>query len=304
MPISKIMLSPKGPSFSRLALGVWRIGDYDLCDPDTLIRFIEAAFEMGYSTFDHADIYGDYANEEIFGRALKRKPSLRDRMEIVTKCGIKRMSSKRPEHTIKSYDTSARHIRASIDNSLNLLNTDYIDLFLIHRPSPLMNPDEIAATFADLKKQGKVRFFGVSNFTPAHYTMLQSRCDFPLVTNQIEVSLLHLEPFINGNLDHCIERKIAPMAWSPFGGGALFDMSNPKTQRIHAVLNELKARYRCEAIDQIAIAWLLKHPANMLPIIGSLRPEVLKSVAAAESIVMSDQEWFELYSASTGVEVP
>jgi predicted oxidoreductase len=298
------MLSPAGPCFSRLAIGVWRIGDYDLTDPDKLIRFIEAAFELGYTTFDHADIYGNYANEEIFGRALRQKPSLRDRMQIVTKCGIKRISAKRPDHTLKSYDTSAGHIRASIDNSLTLLNTDYIDLFLIHRPSPLLNPDEVAAVFTDLKKQGKARFFGVSNFTPAQFSMLQSRCNFPLVTNQIEVSLLHLEPFTDGTLDHCIQQRIAPMTWSPFGGGRLFDPGNAQAQRIQGVLTALMAKHNAMAIDQIVVAWLLKHPAKLLPIMGSLRPALLQSAAAAESITLSDEEWFALYSAATGVEVP
>jgi predicted oxidoreductase len=303
MAISRIKLSPDGPDFSRLSVGVWRIDESNITEASKLVSFIEEVMEMGYTTFDQADIYGGYSNEEIFGGALKLKPSLRDKMEIVTKCGIKLISAKRPEHKIKSYDTSAQHIIKSVDNSLRQLNAGFIDLLLIHRPSPLMNPDEIAETFSSLKASGKVNYFGVSNFTPSQFNMVQSRCDFPLVTNQIEASLMCLNPFTDGSLDLCLEKNIVPMVWSPFAGGKIFDLANPQTQRIQKVIDELKMKYTGASKEQILIAWLLKHPSKMLPIMGTFRMEVLKSVANAESIQLTDQEWFELYCASTGSEV-
>ncbi len=305
MSVSRIKLLPEGPEFSRLVLGFWRLVDPPALNPQQTLTLIETSLEEGITTFDEADIYGNYASEAMFGRALALQPALREKMEIITKCGIKLVSEERPDHLLKHYDTSREHIIGSAENSLKVMQTDRIDLLLIHRPDPLMDPDEIAEAFVRLKDQGKVLHFGVSNFTVRQFELLQSRLSFPLVTNQIEVSLLHQEPFLNGMLDYCLQHKIIPMAWSPFAGGKLFE--NKDTQqhvRLHNALQAVSNRHHQASVDQLALAWLYKHPARLIPIIGTNRPDRIKSAAQAESIQLSRQEWFELWTAARGQEVP
>ncbi len=209
----------------------------------------------------------------------------------------------RPHHSLKSYDTSPEHIRASVDRSLRNLNTDYIDLLLIHRPSPLMDADLIAGEFEYLKKEGKVRYFGVSNFTPTQFDLLNSR--FPLVTNQVEASLLHLTPFTDGTFDQCQQHRIRPMAWSPLGGGRIFSATpDEQAQRILATARDIIERREQDiGIDQLLLAWLMRHPAGILPVVGTARIERLKAAADAAHIMMSREEWFELLQASAGSEV-
>lgn len=190
-------------SFSRIIHGLWRLAVWRLTNRE-LLALIEQCLEMGINTFDHADIYGDYSCEQLFGEALSLKPDLRQRMRIVTKCGIKPVSNKRPKHRIKHYDTSKEHIINSVEHSLQNFGTDYLDVLLIHRPDPLMDPTEVAEAFHQLRTQGKVLYFGVSNFTPGQLDLLSSYLDFPLVTNQIEVSPMNLENFFNGTVDKCL----------------------------------------------------------------------------------------------------
>jgi predicted oxidoreductase len=221
MQVSRIKLSEanSSPEFSRLVFGAWRLLDRtETSTPQAIAERIETAIEAGISTFDHADIYGNYAVEEAFGRALKLNPNLKNRIEIVTKTGIKLLSPARPNHRIKSYDTSKAHITQAVENSLGALGIDSIDLLLIHRPDLLMNPEEIADTFAGLAKAGKCRAFGVSNFTSSQFEMLQSRVGVPLVTNQVELNPLQMAALENGVIDSCMLHEISPMAWSPLGG--------------------------------------------------------------------------------------
>lgn len=194
------------------------------------LDMIQNCLEYGITTFDHADIYGHYTVEEEFGRALAADPSLRLKIKLVTKCGIKLVTPNRPENLIKSYDTSHEYIITSVENSLKNFNTDYIDLLLIHRPDPLMNPLDIAETFTTLQKQGKVLYFGVSNFNVSQANMINSV--FPISANQIEISILELSSFINGNLDYCIKEAIIPMAWSPLGGGTLMTLKMSKIKEL------------------------------------------------------------------------
>src|SRR5688572_12386347 len=208
-----------GPLFSRIIAGAWR---WSLPD-DQVKQLIHQSLDVGITTFDHADIYGDHSNEEIFGNVLRKHPSLRERMEIVTKCGIKFPSQKRPSSWVKHYDTSKNHIKWSVDNSLKVLNTDCIDLLLIHRPDPLLDPVEVADAFSSLRQSGKVLHFGVSNFTPTQFEMLQSYLSFPLVTNQLEISITHNLPLFDGSLDILMKHRVSPMGWSPLGGGKLVE---------------------------------------------------------------------------------
>jgi len=302
MTLSRTQLHPDGPEFSRLILGTWRLVDDPALNAQQTLTLIEEAVEQGITTFDEADIYGNYRSEEVFGQALALKPSLKEKIEVVTKCGIKLTSSRRPTHTIKHYDTSKTHIIASAENSLKLMQLEKIDLLLLHRPDPLLNPDEVAEAFSVLREQGKVLHFGVSNFTVRQFDLLQSRCPVPLVTNQIEISLLHRELLLDGTVDYLLQHQIAPMAWSPFGGGALFDPreANPPLQR---EMERISEKHGGVGTDQLALAWLYRHPANILPILGTKKTERIRAAAEAEKIQLSREDWFALWMAAGG-EVP
>jgi len=247
--------------FSRLVHGHWRLAEWNL-GPAKLLDLMQFCMEeQGITTFDHADIYGDYTCEALFGEALALQPSLRSKMQIVTKCGIKLLSSNRADHSIKHYDTSKAHIIASVERSLKNLQTDYIDLLLIHRPNPLMDPAEVAEAFVELKAAGKVRAFGVSNFLPAQFRNLSSYLPFPLVTNQLEISVSHVDAFSDGSLDLCQENRIAPMAWSPLAGGELFHATHEKALNLKKTLQKLAEETNAQSIDQVMYAWLLHHPS-------------------------------------------
>ncbi|MTI30372.1 aldo/keto reductase [Xanthovirga aplysinae] len=296
-----IQLSEK-VKFSQIIQGLWRLADWKQTSKESL-HLIEECLEMGITSFDHADIYGDYSCEALFGEALKLNPSLRDSMQLITKCGIKLISSKRPEHSIKYYDTSKEHIQNSVQQSLKNLGTDHIDLLLIHRPDPFMNPSEVAEAFSKLREEGKVLEFGVSNFLPSQFKMLSTYLDFPLITNQIEVSVLNLEQFHNGTLELCQERQIAPMAWSPLGGGSFFTEHSEKNNRIRQTLKEVGEELGVSSPDQLLYAWLLAHPAQIMPIVGSGKIERIRHAAEATKIKMSREQWFKIYCSSLGHEV-
>lgn len=218
--VQRITLAPQGPEFSRFVMGYWRLMDWNM-SPVQLADFIEEHLDLGITTVDHADIYGGYQCEAAFGEALKRAPALRERMEIVTKCGI--ATTAKPEHALGHYITNSAHIVKSAEQSLINLATDRIDLLLIHRPDPLMDADEVAEAFLTLHQSGKVRHFGVSNFTPAQFALLQSRLPFTLATNQVEISPVHQPLLLDGTLDQLQQLRIRPMAWSCLGGGRLFN---------------------------------------------------------------------------------
>ena len=225
-------MNDRNMDFSPLIIGTMRLGRWGAgLKTQQLERFVNACVEMDLRTFDHADIYGDYTTESDFGQLLKNNSSLRAELQLITKCGVKLLHANRPDHTIKSYDTSREHILMSVENSLRNLQTDYLDVLLIHRPDYLLNPQEVAECFTELRDSGKVRAFGVSNFTPDQFDMLNT-C-FPLITNQVEISLLTLNPFTDGTLSQCMLSNIRPMAWSPVGGGALFKPSSDPAVQPH-----------------------------------------------------------------------
>lgn len=287
---------------SRLVFGVWRLADWNM-SADQTKELIEQNLELGITSFDHADIYGDYTCEELFGRVLSQSPELRSKMEIITKCGIKLISQNRPNHKIKYYDTSTAHIIASAEQSLKNLSTDHIDLLLIHRPDPLTDPEEVAEAFRRLKAEGKVLHFGVSNFSPIQFDMLNSYLDEPLVTNQVEISGLCLDQFKNGTIEHCQLHNIAPMAWSPLGGGSVFSGQNEQVVRVREVLQQWSEE-KGKSMDQLLFAWLLGHPARIIPILGTGKIERVEKAIDALQINLTRQEWFELWQASEGEEVP
>ncbi|HCL04676.1 MAG TPA: aldo/keto reductase [Chitinophagaceae bacterium] len=263
-------------------------------------QMIEACLENGINAFDHADIYGDYTTEAEFGAALKEAPSLRAHLRIISKCGIQMLSDNRPSHQVKSYNTSAQHIISSVEQSLEHFGTDHLDLLLIHRPDPLMNPIEVAGAIELLKQQGKILQFGVSNFQPHQVeTLLKyTRIEY----NQLEISILHLPPFTNGMLDHCMQYQIVPMAWAPLGGGILNDDSHPRFRSIISAATVLAEKYET-GVNEILLAWLHRHPSGILPVIGTTKIERLIQAKNAAGIMLEREDWFKLLTASTGEEV-
>ncbi|MFM2391836.1 MAG: hypothetical protein RLZZ437_3391 [Pseudomonadota bacterium] len=285
-------------SLSRIVYGMWRLGD----DPDTSDRHIrakvEACLEQGISTMDHADIYGGYTVEALFGDAI-RGTDLRDRIEIVTKCGIIAPAGDYAGARLKHYDTSRRHVTASVERSLRLLGTDRIDLLLIHRPDPFMDFDETGRVLDDLVASGKVRAVGVSNFRPWDSALLQSRMQTPLAVNQIELSLQAREAFTNGDLSEIRRAGMRAMAWSPLGGGSLMTGESALGQRLDRMASAF-------GLDRAAVtvAWLLAHPAGIMPVMGTNSLDRIRRLSEALSVTLTREDWFDLYSAAEGKEVP
>lgn len=271
--------------------------------PQDTVSWIESALDLGITTFDHADIYGMYTNEARFGEALAKDPSLREKMELVTKCDICLVCDERPEYYINHYNTSPEHIIASVEQSLKNLRTDYLDLVLLHRPDPLMDADATAEAFNKLVDDGKVKYVGVSNFTPSQIELLQSRIERPLVTNQVECSLHHYTPLFDGTLDQAQKLQLSPMFWSPFSGGKLFTGNDDQSNRIQSALAPLREKYRASSA-QIALAWLMKLPCNGVPIMGTRKIERLKEAAESLDLELERQDWFSLLVASQGHPVP
>ena len=289
-------------TISRIVHGMWRLSEWGFSEKDTL-SFVEQCLEMGLDTFDHADIYGDYTVEEQFGKALGKNKFLNDRIKIVTKCGIKLVSKNRPEHYIKHYDTSFGHIVWSAENSLRMLQREQLDVLLIHRPDPLTDTYEVARAFNKLKEEGKVKEFGVSNYLPGQFKALQAYLDFPLVTNQIEISAAAQQEWDNGNIDFCQEIGISPMAWSPLAGGAVFNAQTHRYITLRNVIHQIGDNLGV-ATDQVLYAWLLNHPANIIPIVGSGKIERVKSAVEARKVELTRQQWFQIWVVARGENVP
>jgi len=286
---------------SRVVHGYWRLTDWKLTDQD-LLELIRKVMEFGITTFDHADIYGDYTCERLFGNALVLDKSLRDKMEIVTKCGIRRWQ---PSHGVGKnyYDYSYDHITHSVENSLRNFQTEYIDLLLLHRPSPFIDPEEVARAFDDLRSSGKVRYFGVSNFPATQFEALNKYLNNKLVTNQVEISPLCLEHFNNGNIDFFLKEKVYPMAWSPLAGGKIFNPTNSHELHVKETIAEIAKELQVP-LDTTVYSWLLKHPAKIIPIVGSGKLERVKAAVDAMEVQMSLEQWFRIYIAGNGKNLP
>ena len=295
--MERVSLGPL--SISRLVYGMWRLGD----DADTSDRHVQAKVEaciaQGITTMDQADIYGGYTAEALLGAALRAAPGLRDRIEIVTKCDIVAPVGRHASARVKHYDTSAAHLSASVEASLREMATDRIDLLLIHRPDPLMDHLETGRALDGLVTSGKVRAVGVSNFRPWDFSLLQSAMTTPLVTNQIELSLNCREPFTNGDLAFLQERAIPPMAWSPLAGGKL------RAGAGEGLSAKLDALGKSAGTDwtAVAVAWLLRHPARIIPVLGTNNLSRIATISDAIRVPMDRQTWFELLTLAQGHEV-
>lgn len=287
-------------NLSAIVAGVCRAGAWGL-NAQGLANWMAQALDLGITSFDHADIYGGYTVEAMFGEALASAPGLRDRLQIVTKCGIKLVSPQRPGHSVKSYDSSRGHVLASVDHSLQALGTDRIDLLLMHRPDLLMDPDELADTFRYLLAAGKVLHFGVSNHTPGQLAMLRKR--YPLVTNQIEFSPLQMRALADGTLEQCVDLGLRPMVWSPLAGGRLLDSGDAQAARVWGVLQDLAGKHGV-AVTSIAYAWIMRHPSRPMPVTGSGRVQALGEAVAALNVRLSAEDWYRVWQASIGHELP
>lgn len=290
-------------TFSALAWGAWRLRDAPhLRGAQDLLRLIESFLELGITTIDHADVYGAYACEAVFGAALALDPGLRQQMEIVTKCDIATVAPARPANRIKHYNTSAGYIIAAAEASLRNLGIEQIDVLLLHRPDPLMDADDVAQAFTRLRADGKVRHFGVSNFTPFQFDLLQSRLDAPLVTNQVECSVLAGEAISDGTLDQMQRLRRVPMLWSPLG--RLFTDEDDQVRRTRAELAAVGQRIGVDDPATVATAWLFRLPSNPVVVAGSMRTAHLASMAAATELVLERQDWFQVYEVLCGRPVP
>ena len=284
---------------SQIIYGMWRLTDDSNLSHEHVQKKIHICLEQGITTFDQADIYGDYSAEEILGKTLRKNKSLRNKMEIITKCDIVAPCGKFKNEPLKYYDTSKAHLNRSVNSSVKNMAIEHIDLLLLHRPDPLMNADETGEALDELITTGKVRSVSVSNFKPWDRSLLQSRMSNKLLSNQIEFSLLNPQALNNGDLSFHCRDQTPVMAWSPLGGGDLLN----KNGKLRGSLNTIAKRYKVD-LASVAIAWILNHPAKILPILGTNNLDRISKISESVAINMDRTTWFELYTASIGHEVP
>ncbi|MGL0941928.1 aldo/keto reductase [Vibrio vulnificus] len=301
--VAKVVTAPQGPEFSELVQGYWRLAEWNMT-PQQRLTFLKQHIEMGITTVDHADIYGQYECERLFGEALALDKSLRSDIQIVTKCDINLCGAKHPDRKVNHYDTSAAHIYQSVNNSLERLGVDELDVLLIHRPDALMDADEVAEAFSELHKVGKVKHFGVSNFSPRQFELLQSRLSKPLVTNQVEINPLQFDVVHDGTLDQLQMLRVRPMAWSCLVGGALFSGQGEQESRVRQELEAIREEVGAQSIDEVVYAWVRKLPSLPIPIIGSGKIERVQSAVNALKIELSREQWYRVWVASKGHGVP
>lgn len=301
---------------TRLAYGCWRIvaaGKAVELTPDRVDdagKAVMAAYDAGYRLFDHADVYSDGQAEEVFGRVVKSHKGMRDEILISSKCGVRMKGDPKSDAPYR-YDFSAEHIVKSCEGSLKRLRTDRIDLYLLHRPDYLAEPQEVANAFAKLKESGKVREFGLSNATPAFFGLIQKALPMRLILNQVEISLMKLDFFHNGTMEHCMSENVTPMAWSPLAAGRLsFVGPIDLNEAGHAKRIQLRdavdrvARRRKVSRAAVALAWLLKHPSGIIPVVGSTDPRNIRELAKAVEVELTREEWYSLLEGATGQRLP
>lgn len=286
-------------AMSPIVAGLWRITSWNLSVAER-VRWVEQALELGITTFDLADIYGDYLAEGHFGEALKAHAPLRNRMQLVTKCGIRLRSAQRP-YCINYYDTSAAYVRAQVEQSLRNLHAEQLDLVLIHRPDYLMDAAVLAETFTALTREGKVAHWGVSNHTTSQFALLQQH--HPLVTNQVELSPLQMDALDDGTLDQAQQLGLRPMIWSPLAGGRLFNDEDEQAVRTRATMLDIAER-RGVSLTTLAFAWILRHPSRPHPITGSGRMVNLQDAVKALDVSLDAEDWYAIWTANKGHSVP
>lgn len=297
-----MLLSSSGPQTSPLVAGTMTWGEWG-ADFDTgqMAHLIRHCYDLGITTFDQADIYGHYTTEEAFGQAFQAAGIPREKVQFVTKAGIRLKHKRRPANRLKSYDTTAEYLKASAEQSLKNLRTDYLDLFLIHRPDPLMDLGEVAGAVEELKSSGKIRHFGVSNFTPSQLAALNAHVE--VATNQVEANPLRSQCLFDGTFDQALHLRFRPMIWSPLGGAKYFNGEGTGVLRLRNTVQELSAKYGNVGEDVILLAWLLRHPARPVPVIGTTKTERITRAVKAVNLTLDRQDWFAILEAGRGFEV-
>lgn len=302
--LPRFKLSPHAPEVSALACGAWRLAaDPSGAGVPRVREKIDACLATGLTTFDHADIYGLYACEGLFGRALAESPALRDRMEIVTKCSINVPCENRPGVRVPHYDATAAAIERCVERSLRELRTDRLDVLLVHRPDWLTSAEETARGLASVMKAGKVRSVGVSNYNPHQFALLSRYLGRAPVTNQIEASLLRMDAITDGTLDQCQAADVHPMAWSPLGGGRLMTGEEPAARRARAALARIAPEYGA-TVEQLALAWVAALPSQPQIVIGTNQIERIRDAAAGVQLKIQREHWYELWAAAQGRPIP
>lgn len=303
--MTRVRLHESSPEFSRVAFGTWRLlHDPASATPEGVLTLLRACLDAGVTTIDTAEIYGLYKVEELLGEALKRDEGVKRRLEIVTKAGIYVPCEFHPDRRVAHYNATAERLVKSAKKSLRLLGVEALDLFLVHRPDWLTGVDETAAGLTELTRSGIIRSAGVSNYSASQFSALQSRLDFPLVTNQVEFNPLCMDPIYNGVFDQAQERRFRPMAWSPLAGGRLFNEGDETAARVVAALREMGPRYGDATPDQLALAWVMAHPAAPQPVVGTSKAERIRAAAEAVSLRLSREDWFGVWQAAKGRRIP
>lgn len=286
-------------ALSPIIAGTMNWGSWDKkLSASEMANLIRVCLENGLSSFDHADIYGSYTTEADFGLGFKQCGIDRSKIQLISKCGIRYVSENR-SHRLKHYDYSKDYIIWCAENSLKNLQTDYLDVFLLHRPSPLMIADEIAEAVSKLKQDGKIVDFGVSNFTPTQTDLIRQRVTISY--NQIQFSATHYQPMVDGSLDHMQLHGIRPMAWNPLG--CLFRVDTEQSRRLKVLMAELASKYDCGA-DTILLAWILHHPAKIIPIAGTINVARIQQLMKATQLKLELEDWFAIWTESMGERVP
>jgi len=301
MQVKKVLMAPQGPEFSEVVQGYWRMGDWGMNSQEHL-SFLKSHIELGITTVDHANVYGSSPScEELFGNALKIDPSMRDQIEIVSKCGIELAADDR---RVNHYDSTPVAIEKSVETSLTRLGIESLDVLLIHRPDWLMDVDAVAESFTGLTRSGKVQHFGVSNFTSAQYALLQSRLDAPLVTNQIEINPVNMGATTDGTLDQLQQHRVRPMAWSCLAGGSVFTEQSDQMTRLTTTLSDIANEIGAGSIDQVLYAWSMALPSKPVAIIGSGNIERVNAAVNSLKLTLSREQWYRIWVASNGYGVP
>lgn len=320
--LPRVAVAPGAPILSRLVYGTWRLfDDASTSNAAAVEARLQTCADIGITTIDTAEIYGKYEVESLLGEALKRSPGLRDRLEIVTKCGIYVPVPRHPDRRHAFYDASAARLVKSVEKSLRLLGTDRIDLFLVHRPDWLTSADDTAEGLDRLLTDGKIRAAGVSNYNVHQFGLLDARLadrrrsggpgsgarnpvESALATNQVELSLFHMAAIEDGTLDQCQRGHVHPMAWSPLGGGRLFRTDDEAATRVRAALQELAPKYDGATPEALALAWVMALPSQPLPVFGTGRIERIHAAARAASIRLTHEDWYGLWAAARGHRIP
>ena len=276
----------------------WGVWDKNLTTKE-MENMIQICIENKITTFDHADIYGSYTTEADFGKAFQASKISREKLQLITKCGIQMVAEKRPENKIKHYEYSKEYIIWSVEESLKKLKTDFIDVFLLHRPSPLMQADEIAEAVEKLKSEGKIIDFGLSNFTSSQTELIRSKTEVSF--NQVQFSATHYEAMTDGSLDYMQTHGIRPLSWNPLG--TVFREDTKKTRRLKKLLADLVQKYSFGS-DTLLLAWILKHPAGVIPIAGTVNIARIQSLMKAAELEMDKEDWFAIWTESMGDDVP